>query len=132
MIVRASWGFALGRPIADALLFCMLAFGFTGVSCAQQAEEPTCKDRPCVAVVKFSSVQPCEYFAGRWGNVFSCASGWDAFREILEVQLAKSRKLLMVERGELEQVFAEQDLQGFIRSGNTEGLRNTGKKVTYL
>ena len=132
MIGQALSVSAVGRSIAGALLFCTLAFCYSCVSSAQQVEEPTCKDRPCVAVVKFSSVQPCEYFAGRWGNVFGCTSGWEAFREILEVQLAKSRKMLMVERGELEQVFAEQDLQFFIRTGSPERLRNTSKKVTYL
>ena len=99
---------------------------------AVYAQQGECSKRACVAVVDIVSEQPCEYFAGRWGSVFNCNTGWTAFRSIIEAELVKPQKLLVVERSELSAAFDEQQLQYFVKSGGKLNFKPTTSAVTYL
>lgn len=106
-------------------------YGFTGnAALAQKAG--ACSKQACVAVVDIVSEQPCEYFAGRWGSVFNCNVGWQAFRSIVETELVKPQKLVVVERSELSTAFDEQQLQYFVKSGGKLNFKPTTSTVNYL
>lgn len=105
-----------------AALFPLAALG-------QQSE---CSKRACVAVVDIISEQPCEYFAGRWGSIFNCNTGWTAFRSIVEAELVKPQKLIVVERSKLSAAFDEQQLQYFVKSGGKLNFKPTTSSVSFL
>jgi curli biogenesis system outer membrane secretion channel CsgG len=109
-----------------------VVFSATLFPVAVSGQQGECSKRACVAVVDIVSEQPCEYFAGRWGSVFNCNTGWTAFRSIVEAELVKPQKLIVVERSELSAAFDEQQLQYFVKSGGKLNFKPTTSAVSFL
>lgn len=80
------------------------------------AQVQGCVNCAKVAVLNMDSVRGCQSFSGEWGGVINCNYGWQSFQAMLESSMTQTRKLQIVERQQLYNVFNEQALQSYFKS----------------